>query len=78
MKLEQILEKLNSIEKTSFSKIIDSILTSRPKNIREVDKLLSNYSDKNLRSLDSNLFSKVFELIKEEYRECLNEQHIET
>jgi len=74
MKLEQILDKLNSIEKTSFSKIIDSILTSRPKNVREVDKLLLNYSDKNLRSLDSSLFSKVFELIKDEYRKCLNEQ----
>lgn len=74
MKLEHILEKLNSIEKTSFSKIIDSILNKRPKNIREVDKLLSNYSDKNLRSLDSNLFAKVFELIKDEYKECLNEE----
>lgn len=74
MKLEQILEKLNSIEKTSFSKIIDSILSSRPKNIREVDKLLSNYSDKNLRSLDSNLFAKVFELVKDEYQTYLNEQ----
>ncbi|MFT6336935.1 MAG: hypothetical protein ACI86M_002761 [Saprospiraceae bacterium] len=74
MKLEQILEKLNTIEKTSFSKIIDSILTARPKNARDIDKLLLNYSDKNLRSLDSNLFSKVFELINDEYSECLNEQ----
>lgn len=74
MKLEQILDKLNTIEKTSFSKIIDSILNSRPRNVREVDKLLSNYSDKNLRSLDSNLFSKVFELVREEYRQSLNVQ----
>jgi len=74
MKLEQILDKLNTIEKTSFSKIIDNIISSRPKNIREIDKLLLNYSDKNLRSLDSHLFSKVFELIENEYRECLNEQ----
>ncbi len=74
MKLEQILEKLNTIEKTSFSKILDSILTTRPKNAREIDRLLLNYSDKNLRSLDSNLFSKVFELINDEYSQCLNEQ----
>ena len=74
MKLEHILENLNTIEKTSFSKIVDSIITARPKNIREIDKLLSNYSDKNLRSLDSNLFSKVFELIKDEYQQSLNEQ----
>lgn len=74
MKLEEILDKLNSIEKTSFSKIIDSILSSKPKNFREVDKLLSNYSDKNLRSLDSSLFSKVFELVRDEYQSHLNEQ----
>jgi hypothetical protein len=40
MKLEQILEKLNTIEKTSFSKIIDSIITQRPKNIRDSHDLL--------------------------------------
>ena len=74
MKLEQVLDKLNTIEKTSFSKIIDSILTDRPKNVRDVDKILSNYSDTNLRNLDSNLFSKVFELITEEYRECLKSE----
>lgn len=74
MKLEQILDKLNIIEKTSFSKIIDNLLTAKPKNIREIDSLLSNYSDKNLRSLDSHLFSKVFELIEVEYQEYLNQQ----
>ena len=75
MKLEQILEKLNTIEKTSFSKIIDNILSSRPKNIREIDKILSDYSDRNLRSLDSHLFSRVFDLIKDEYQQHLS-QHI--
>ncbi len=74
MKLEQILDKLNTIEKTSFSKIIDTIISNRPQNIREIDKLLMNYSDKNLRSLDSHLFSKVFNLIKKEYQEYLNVQ----
>jgi len=74
MKLEQILGKLNTIEKTSFSKIIDNIISARPKNIREIDKLLSNYSDKNLRSLDSHLFAKVFEQINDEYQNCLDEQ----
>jgi len=74
MKLEQILGKLNTIEKTSFSKIIDNIISTRPKNIREIDKLLSNYSDKNLRSLDSHLFAKVFEQINDEYQNCLDEQ----
>lgn len=74
MKLESILDKLNTIEKTSFSKIIDAIISSRPKNAREIDKLLSNYSDKNLRSLDSHLFAKVFHLIQNEYQQYLNEE----
>ena len=67
MKLENILDRLNTIEKTSFSKIIDGIISKRPKNIKEIDKILSTYSDLNLRSLDSHLFSKVFELVEEEY-----------
>ena len=73
MKLEQILDRLNTIEKTSFSKIIDNIITWRPKNLKEVDKILSDYSDRNLRGLDSHLFSKVFNLIKDEYHSCLVE-----
>ena len=52
MKLEKILDKLNTIEKTSFSKIIDGIISKRPKNIKEIDKILSTYSDVNLRRLD--------------------------
>lgn len=74
MKLEQILDRLNTIEKTSFSKIIDRILSEKPNNIRQIDKLLLNYSDKNLRSLDSDLFSRVFQLIIEEYSTILSEQ----
>ena len=65
MKLEKILDKLNTIEKTSFAKIIVKIISERPKNYKEVDKILS--SDFNLKSLDSHLFSKVFGLINTEY-----------
>ena len=32
MKLEVILDKLNSFEKNSFLKIIDSLLADKPKN----------------------------------------------
>ncbi len=75
MKLEKLLDKLNTIEKTSFSKIIDRIISDRPKNVREVDKILSSYSDvNNLRSLDSHLFAKVFGLVEEEYFDFLNYQ----
>ncbi len=67
MKLEKILGKLNTIEKTSFAKIIDKIINDRPKQYKEVDKILSSYSDLNLKNLDSHLFGKVFSLLEEEY-----------
>ena len=65
MKLEKILDKLNTIEKTSFSKIVVKLISDRPKNYKQVDKILS--SDFNLKNLDSQLFAKVFNLVDEEY-----------
>jgi len=65
MKLEKILDQLNTIEKTSFAKIVVKLISNRPKNYKEIDKILS--SDFNLKNLDSHLFSKVFNLINNEY-----------
>lgn len=44
MKLEKILENVNSLEKNSFLKIIDNIKSGSPKNSKEIDKILSNIS----------------------------------
>ena len=57
MKLDKILENLNSFEKNSFLKIIDSILTSKPKKADEVDKILSDKSRdlKNMDNIQSDL-----------------------
>lgn len=51
MKLEKILDKLGSIEKNSFIKIIDTIITKNPKNGKEINAILSS-SDKGLKSVD--------------------------
>ena len=72
MKLEKILDKLNTIEKTSFAKIVVKLISDRPKKYREVDKILS--SDFNLKNLDSHLFSKVFGLIENEYYAFLDSE----
>ena len=72
MKLEKILDKLNTIEKTSFAKIIVKLISDRPKNYKEVDKILS--SDFNLKNLDSHQFSKVFGLITTEYYQYLDSE----
>lgn len=66
MKLEKILDKLGSIEKNSFIKIIDNIISKNPKNSKEIEKIL-NTSDKGLKSVDSQNVSKIFELTSEEF-----------
>lgn len=73
MKLDKILDLLNSFEKNSFLKILDGILSSRLKNSKEIDKILAETS-KDIKSIDSINVAKVFELIKSEFSECvLNE-----
>ena len=68
MKLEKILDKLGSIEKNSFIKIIDNILSKNPKNSKEIDKILSS-SDKGLKSVDNQNISTIFALTSSEFQE---------
>lgn len=68
MKLEKILDKLGSIEKNSFIKIIDNIISKNPKNAKEIDKILSS-SDKGLKSVDSQNISTIFALTASEFQE---------
>ena len=68
MKLEKILDKLGSIEKNSFIKIIDNIISKSPKNAKQIDKILSS-SDKGLKSVDNQNISKIFALTSGEFQE---------
>ncbi len=68
MKLEKILDKLGSIEKNSFIKIIDNIISKNSKNNKEIDKILSS-SDKGLKSVDHQNISKIFTLTSIEFQE---------
>ncbi len=68
MKLENILDKLGSIEKNSFIKIIDNIISKNPKNRKEIDKILSS-SDKGLKSVDNQNITKIFALTAGEFQE---------
>lgn len=72
MKLEKILDKLGSIEKNSFIKIIDNIISKNPKNLKEIEKILIS-ADKGLRSVDNQNISNIFELTANDfskYIEC--------
>ncbi len=66
MKLEKILDKLNSFEKNAFLKIIDNILAEKPKNAKKIDVLLSE-GNRDLKSIDNINIAKVFNLVDEEF-----------
>lgn len=77
MKLEKILDNVNSLEKNSFLKIIDSIKSSNPKNSKEIDKILSD-SSSDLKSVDSINIVKVFNLVKNEFAETVKAEFVNT
>ncbi len=77
MKLEKILDSLGSLEKNSFIKIIDNIISKNPKNSKEIDKILS-VSDKGLKSVDSQNIATIFGLIEEEFTETIKSEFVHT
>lgn len=77
MKLEKILENLNSFEKNAFLKILDSILAKNPKNGKAVDKILSD-SSRDLKNMDNVNITKVFNLVESEFFKCIREEFVNT
>ena len=75
MKLEKILDSLNSFEKNSFLKIIDSIIADKPKNAREIDKILSDKS-KELKEQDNINVAKIFLLVEDEFVEHVRTEFV--
>lgn len=66
MKLEKILDKLGSIEKNSFIKIIDNIISKKPKNFKEIESIL-NSTDKGLKSVDNQNVANIFALTSNDF-----------
>jgi len=77
MKLERILDNLGSLEKNSFIKIIDSIISKKPKNLKEIDKIIQD-SDKGLKSVESQNIVKIYKLIEEEFTQVIREEFVAT
>jgi len=77
MKLEKILDNVNSLEKNSFLKIIDNIKSCNPRNSKEIDKILSE-SSIDLKSVDSINIAKVFNLVKNEFAETVKAEFVNT
>jgi hypothetical protein len=76
MKLETILSKLNSLEKNSFLKIIDNIISETPKKHQEVEKILDE-SSKDLKNVDNINISKIFTLIEDEFTEHVKSEFVD-
>lgn len=76
MKLEKILDNLNSFEKNAFLKIIDIIYNNNPKNKNAIDKILSDNSQ-DLKNIDNINISKVFNLVEEEYFDHLFSEFVD-
>ncbi len=77
MKLERILDIINSFEKNAFLKIIDSIISSKPKNAKEIDKILSD-SSRELKAMDNINIGRVFHLVEDEFTAIIKEQFMHT
>ena len=77
MKLERILDNVNSLEKNSFLKIIDNIKSANPKNSKAIDGILSD-TNNDLKSVDSINIVKVFSLIKNEFAETIKAEFVNT
>ena len=73
MKLEKILDRLGSIEKNAFIKIIDNIITKNPKNGKEIEKILRT-SDKGLKSVDNQNIANIFALTDGEFQEHIKSE----
>jgi hypothetical protein len=77
MKLVQILDRLSSIEKNSFIKIIDNIITSNKEKAKQVEKILVP-ANKGLKSVDNQNVVKIFEITSAEFTEHIKEEFQDT
>lgn len=73
MKLEKILEKLNSLEKGQFIKVINN-LSAQEKDNPELDAILSS-SDSNLKNADAVQVSKAFCALSKPYISYVKDEY---
>jgi hypothetical protein len=75
MKLQSILDQLNSFEKNSFLKIIDSLKSDETKNSKQIENILSDTRG-DLKAMDSVNISKVFNLLSNEFSNYLEQEFL--
>tara|TARA_B100001063_G_C16779066_1_gene569165 strand:+ start:25045 stop:26898 length:1854 start_codon:yes stop_codon:yes gene_type:complete len=78
MKLEKVLDQLNSFEKNSFLKLINDIVSEETSNKKEIEKVLSNETNKDLKNVENINVAKIFALIENEYTKCIKNEFVNT
>lgn len=74
MKLEKILDKLNSFEKNAFLKIVTGIVANT-KEPKEIDRILDCASCKDLKAFDSMQIAEVFNQIESDFVEYVEGEY---
>jgi len=78
MKLEKILNNLNSLEKNSFIKIIDNIIANGSENSKAIDKIISESDKSGLKNLDNVVITKIFNLVECEFTQLIKSEFVNT
>lgn len=78
MKLNKVLDTVNSLEKNSFIKIIDNIISCKTKNQKEIEKLLAETDQSGLKNLDNIIISKIFSLVNNEFASLIKAEFVNT
>lgn len=76
MKLEKVFDKLNSLEKGAFIKIINGFL-SNGRTSKEIDDILAE-KDGNLKNADSVQLARIFSLVSDKYRNFICDEYTKT
>lgn len=72
MKLLKVLEKLNSIEKNSFIKIIETLISENSGKTHDIDNIL-NSADGSLKNTDNLNIAKIFSVLESSYQTKLKQ-----
>lgn len=76
MKLEKVLDKLNSLEKGAFIKIINGFLSSGC-STKEIEAILAE-KDGNLKNADSIQLAQIFNLVSDKYAKYIKDEYTKT
>lgn len=77
MKLEKIFEQLNSLEKNSFIKIVDNLISRNPAQLPAINKILKE-TESGLKGADNIIIADIFNLLEHEFRDCLSHEFVNT